>query len=130
MPTTTTMSSGRKVKRGDIVLLPIAFVSGQGTKVRPAVVVQNDSLNNRLNSTVVAIITSTNVRSQQEPSQLYVDIATPEGKQSGLLNNSTIKAEHLDTVDQRDIVRVIGHLPEPIMRRLDQCIQSALGMSV
>ena len=31
------------VSRGDVVLLPIAFVSGQGTKVRPAVVVQNDN---------------------------------------------------------------------------------------
>ncbi len=32
-----------KVNRGDVVLLPIAFVSGQGTKVRPAVVLQSDN---------------------------------------------------------------------------------------
>ena len=118
-----------KVKRGDVVLLPIAFVSGQGTKVRPAVVVQNDELNNRLNSTVVAIITSTNVRSQHEPSQLYIDIAMPEGKDTGLLHSSTIKTEHLDTVDQRDIVRVIGRLPESTMSQLEACIRSALGFS-
>ena len=90
-----------KVSRGDVVLLPIAFVSGQGTKVRPAVVLQNDSLNARLNSTVVAIITSTNVRVHTEPSQLFINVNSPDGRRTGLLHNSTVKGEHVDTVDQR-----------------------------
>ena len=68
------MNTGRKVKRGDVVLLPVAFVSGQGTKVRPAVVVQGDDLNRRLNSTVVTIVTSVTVRVASEPSQLFVDV--------------------------------------------------------
>ena len=123
------MTSGAKFHRGDVVLLPISFVSGVGTKVRPAVVVQNDSLNVRLNSTVVAIITSTNARSEIEPSQLLFDISTPEGKQTGLLHNSTVKAEHLDTVDQRDIVRKIGGFSPTLMERLEQCIKAALKIS-
>jgi len=31
------MTSSIKVKRGDVVLLPISFVSGVGTQMRPAV---------------------------------------------------------------------------------------------
>ena len=110
------MSTGNKFNRGDVVLLPISFVSGVGTKVRPAVIVQNDGLNARLNSTIVAIITSTNTRSRSEPTQLLIDISMTDGKLTGLLHDSTVKAEHLDTVDQRDIVRKIGHFPHRFLR--------------
>jgi mRNA-degrading endonuclease toxin of MazEF toxin-antitoxin module len=74
------MKTGSNVNRGDVVLLPFAFVTGVGTKVRPAVVIQNDRLNHRLHSTIVAIITSTNVRSHSEPSQVFIDIS---GKKRG-----------------------------------------------
>ena len=123
------MNTARKVSRGDVVLLPIAFVSGSGTKVRPAVVVQDDSLNRRLNSTMVAIITTTNRRAQREPSQLFIDVATPDGRETGLLHDSTIKAEHVDTVDQGDVLRVIGHLSDELMTKLEACLRSALQLS-
>jgi mRNA interferase MazF len=121
------MSTGSKVRRGDVILLPIAFVSGQGTKVRPAVIIQNDNLNSRLNSTVVVIITSTNTRAHSEPSQLFIDINSPDGKQTGLLHNSTVKGEHIDTVDQRDIRRTIGIFSPTLMAQLEQCIKAALS---
>jgi mRNA interferase MazF len=118
-----------KVNRGDVVLLPIAFVSGRGTKVRPAVVLQNDDLNARLNSTVVAILTSTNIRAATEPSQLFIDIGTPDGQQTGLLHNSTVKGEHIDTVDQRDIVRKIGTLSPALLQKLEVCTKAALSFT-
>jgi mRNA interferase MazF len=123
------MSIAMKVRRGDVVLLPIAFVSGQGTKVRPAVVLQNDSLNARLNSTVVAIITSTNVRVLAEPSQLFIDVNSSDGRRTGLLHNSTVKGEHIDTVDQRDVVRKIGTFSPELLERLEACIKVALNFT-
>jgi len=99
------MSTSGKYLRGDIVLLPIAFVSGRGTKSRPAVIVQSDSLNVRLQSTLIAVVTTNTSRAVNEPTQLLIDIATLDGQQTGLLRNSTIKCEHIDTVDQRDIVK-------------------------
>jgi len=119
----------KKISRGDVVLLPIAFVSGAGSKVRPALVVQGDHLNRRLNSTVVAVITTTNKRASREASQLFVDISTPDGQLTGLLHDSTVKAEHLDTVDQRDIVRVIGRFSDALMQQVESCIKSALRFS-
>jgi mRNA interferase MazF len=116
------------VSRGDVVLIPIAFVSGTGTKVRPAVVVQNDDLNRRLNSTIVAIITSTNVRAHLEPTQLFVDISTPDGGRTGLLHGSTVKCEHLDTVDQRDVIRVIGRFSPILIQQLDACLKAAIDV--
>jgi mRNA interferase MazF len=123
------MSTTNKISRGDVVLLPISFVSGPGTKIRPAVIVQNDRLNGRLNSTIVAVITTTNKRAQIEPSQLFVDISTADGRKTGLLKNSTVKAEHLDTIDHRDIVRVIGRFSPGLLQQLDACIKNALELS-
>ncbi len=116
------------VERGDVVLLPIAFVGTTGSKVRPAVVVQNDTLNAKLGSTIVAIVTSTNMRASVEPSQLFVDISQPGGFGTGLLHNSTVKCEHLDTVARTEMVRVIGRFSDELMERVDRCIESALAL--
>jgi len=118
-----------RVSRGDVVLIPIAFVSGKGAKVRPAVVVQNDDLNSRLRSTIVAIITSTIARAHQEPTQLFIDISAPGGSETGLLHNSSVKCEHLDTVDQGDVVRVLGRFSDALLERLDACLKAAIGVA-
>ncbi len=47
-----------KVRRGDVVLIDYPFSRGGGAKVRPALVVQNDRDNSRLENTIVAQITS------------------------------------------------------------------------
>ena len=74
----------RKVQRGDVLLFPVSFVTGAGIKKRPVVVVQNDDLNQRLQSTVVAIITSTTKRASAEPTQLMIEVASPDGQLTGL----------------------------------------------
>ena len=117
-----------RVKRGDIILLPIAFASGGGVKVRPALVVQSDHNNARLNDTIVAIITKTTHRATKEPTQLLIDINTPEGQQSGLLHVSAVKCEHLDTVSMADITHVIGSLPPATMTQIEGCLKAALAI--
>ena len=46
------------MKRGDVVLIDYPFSAGGGSKVRPALVVQADRNNRRLQDTIVALITS------------------------------------------------------------------------
>jgi mRNA interferase MazF len=48
-----------KVSRGDVVLVDFPFASGVASKLRPAIVVQNDVNNRRLATTIFAPITST-----------------------------------------------------------------------
>src|SRR5690349_5778057 len=45
------------MKRGDVVLVDFPFASGGGSKVRPALVVQNDRNNALLQDTIVVPIT-------------------------------------------------------------------------
>ena len=71
------------LSRGDVVLLDYPFSGGGGSKVRPVLVVQNDRDNRRLTNVILAMITSRTNRAGTEPTQLYLDLATPEGRQSG-----------------------------------------------
>src|SRR5258707_146647 len=97
------------MKRGDIVLLHFPFTDGRSGKNRPALVVQNDLDNSRLSNTIVAMI-SGNTRFSHSPTQLLVDPAVPDGKLSGVLGPSVVKATSFFTVEQQDVHRVIGRL--------------------
>src|SRR5262245_30041118 len=61
------------VKRGDVVLAFVPFIGSPGGKLRPALIVQSDHINGRLNETIIAAITS-NVTRVREKSQLLIDI--------------------------------------------------------
>ncbi len=87
------------VQRGDVVLVDYPYSGGGGTKLRPALVVQNDRDNRRLLNTIVAQITSVTRRSA-EPTQIVIDLATPEGMQSGLRQDSVVNAVNLLTLDK------------------------------
>src|SRR5271165_155738 len=90
------------MKRGDIVLLDYPYADGSGSKVRPALVVQNDRDNQRLTNTIVALITK-NVSRVHEPTQLLIDVSTPEGRQSGLNQTSAVTCGNLFTVAQTKV---------------------------
>jgi mRNA interferase MazF len=93
------------MKRGDIVLANLAFTDLSGAKVRPALVVQCDVNNARLEDVIVAMITRTIKLAAATPTQLLIDITTPDGKATRLLHTSAVKCEHLITLDKK-LVRV------------------------
>jgi mRNA interferase MazF len=115
------------MKRGDIVILDHPFSDGSGSKVRPALVVQNDRDNGRLTNTIVALITR-NVSRISEPSQLVVDVSTPEGQPSGLNQTSAVVCTNLYTVSQTRIRSAIGSLPPALMAKVDDCLKVALDL--
>jgi mRNA interferase MazF len=117
------------VSRGDVVLAVFPFTDARGAKRRPGLVVQCNRNNGRLDDVILALITSNLQRSESEPTQLLVDTASPDGMHSGLLRPSVVKCEHLLTVHQSLIDRVIGHLSPTAMKQIDQCLKSALELS-
>jgi mRNA interferase MazF len=114
--------------RGDVVLALYPFASGTGASRRPAVVVQNDRDNVRMQNTVIVQIT-TNLRHAAEPTHLLVEAASSEGQRAGLLHNSVISCNNLATVRVDRIDRVIGHLPDTVMTELDACLKAALSLA-
>ncbi|OYV93039.1 MAG: hypothetical protein B7Z73_03980 [Planctomycetia bacterium 21-64-5] len=77
------------MKRGDVVLVDFPYTSGLRSKVRPAIVVQNDRDNQRLSKTIVAMITG-NLRRAGEPTHLVIDPTTPEHAAAGLHAKSLV----------------------------------------
>lgn len=116
------------ILRGNIVLATLPFTDLSGAKVRPALVVQCDQNNNRLDDFIVAMISSTVHRAAREPTQLLIDLATPEGAASGLLHTSVVKCEHLITLHRQLVYRVIGDMPDPLMRQVDLCLKISLQL--
>src|SRR5947208_1853712 len=106
------------VNRGDVVLTYVANVGSPGGKVRPALVVQPDHNNARLNETIIAAVTS-NVSRVQEPTQLLIDVASPDGAASGLLHDSALRCERLHSIPQADVRRVVGTLPDAFMLQVN-----------
>jgi mRNA interferase MazF len=114
-------------RRGDVVLFDFPYADGTGSKVRPALVVQNDVDNRRLKQTILAMITG-NTRHAREPTQLLIDTPTPDGKASGLAGTSAVKCSVLVTVVQSDVKRTIGRLSDGLMDAADDCLKAALDL--
>ena len=115
------------IQRGDVVIVDFPFTDQRVTKVRPALVVQNDADNARRRETVVALITG-NLKMDGDPSHLLIDPTTPEGAPSRLHGPSLVSCNNLFTIEQVGVIRVIGTLSGPLMAKVDACLTAALGL--
>jgi mRNA interferase MazF len=111
----------------DVVLVAFPYTDGSRGKVRPALVVQNDRNNQRLQNTIIAMISGNIQRAEHEPTQFLLDPDTPEGKTSGLFGPSAVKCENLFTIAQNDILRGLGSLSPTQLTQVDACQRSAIG---
>ena len=118
-----------RVSRGDVVLLDFPFSDASGSKVRPAIVVQNNSLNRRLTSTMVVLVTKTMRRARSEATQFLIEVDSPAGKAAGLRFDSAVACTNLYTVHQDFVTYRIGRLPIESIPTLDGCLRAALGIA-
>ncbi len=63
------------IQRGDIVLVDFPYSDKTGHKVRPALVVQSDVWNYKLDDTIIALITSSRHRRIGAATQHFIDIS-------------------------------------------------------
>lgn len=117
------------VRRGEIVLVDFPFSDRTGSKVRPALVVQDDRWNQSLDDTVLALITSSPRRMTGAPTQFRIVPGTVEGRQSGLTVLSVVQCENLSIFDQQLVIKTLGSLPPAAMAAVDDCLKAALGLS-
>ena len=97
------------IKRCDIVLYDFGSENGsvQGG-IRPAVVVQADNQNASSPTTIVAPVT-TRIKKAEMPAHVVL------GKRFGLRHSSMVLLEQLKTVNQDAIVRLLGHIDDPLV---------------
>ena len=115
------------VQRSDVVLVDFPYPTGQGSKVRPALVIQNDKDNVRLLNTILAQITGTTQRAV-EATQVLIELNTPDGRQAGIQFDSVVNCVNVVTVDKGRVLRRIGSLSQARMRDVDAALKAALDL--
>jgi mRNA interferase MazF len=117
-----------KVSRGDVVIIDHPFGDASGSKVRPALVVQGDRRNTLLTETIIALITRNLRHVATDPTQLRIDLTTPDGQASGLNADSAVKCGKLFTIHEDLVRRKIGVLSAALMQKVNDCLKAALEL--
>ena len=87
-----------KVEQGQIVFLNFPFSDGSGAKVRPALVLQSNRENQRLASTVVAMISSNLNLVGRDAGHILIDPQSDDGRQSGFKYPSAVNIHAIHTI--------------------------------
>lgn len=105
----------------DVVVVPFPFTNSSRTKRRPALVLsQKSDFGAIIEHSVLAMITS----QKNEPWPL--DVVIKNKKQSGLTAPSMVRMK-LFTLDNRFILRKIGHLSEADQKQVKQSLSKIFG---
>lgn len=118
-------------RKGDVVLVAFPYTTDDGqtqTKRRPAVIISNDYNNARLDDVLLVPLTSNTTRATREPTQVVVEMNTPEGKAGGLRLDSVIDCTVIATIPKTLLVSKIGQFPNEVMERVDMCLMVALSI--
>src|SRR5437764_6054754 len=110
--------------RGDVVEVDWQFSDLQGSKRRPAVVVQADFLNGLIDDTILVQITST--RHGIPGTEVELDPAVETA--SGLKKVCVASCANVTTFEQVRVLRTIGYLSDVSMVQIGDCLKNVLAL--
>ncbi len=115
-------------KRGDVVLVPFPFVTDfSKAKTRPAVVIQND-IGNLYSPNLILALISTSIPEKEYPFHYRIVAGSRTAEQSGLGQNSIVKAEIIITIPKSSIIKKIGTFSKEDIEKIDQCLRMSLDL--
>ena len=120
MPSTTTF------RRGEVIVVNVAFSDASGAKPRPALVVSPESFHRRLPDVIVCPISSQPKYHAQPGAG---DHPLRDWRRVGLRSPSTVRVSKLLAVDKTIVKRTLGALSGGDMGRVDAGLQVALGLT-
>jgi mRNA interferase MazF len=101
------------MKQKDIVLLPFPFTNLEESKVRPALIVSNDSFNKRSDDCIMVPLTTV---IEDAPYSIIID---QEDMSSGrLLKPSMVKIDKVFTVEKKLVVMKIGSVNDATFKKI------------
>ncbi len=111
-----------RVKRGDIYIADFTdSIIDFECKVRPVIIVQNNTGNRHSDSYIAAVITSQPKKSM--PTHIVLD------DRFGLRKNSTVLCEHLVTVRKTMLQKYIGTVAgSPFEKKIDKALEVSLEL--
>lgn len=113
------------IKRGDIFWVDLSGARGAetDTKIRPALIVQNNIGNQYSPTTIVAPVTSIKAHSKVYPFEVRV---TPQ--ESGLQTTSKILLNQIRTVGKTRLTTRVGQLSPTKMLEVEKAIKISLAL--
>ena len=118
------------VLQGQVVFLLFPFSDGSGAKVRPALVLQSNPQNERLTSTVVAMISSNVKLVGREPGHILIDVEADDGRESGLKYSSAINVHAIYTIHTDRIERIAGRVSNDLLRQVIEQLVETFALSI
>jgi mRNA-degrading endonuclease toxin of MazEF toxin-antitoxin module len=112
------------MNRGDVVLMEWFYSDLQGSKLRPAVVVQADFLNGIIDDTIFVQITGT----RHGIPGVEVEIDPARETASGLVKVSYASCSNIVTRDQAMTEQTLGVLSSAIMQQIEDCLKKVLDL--
>lgn len=111
-----------KIRRGDLVLVDLdPTKGGEIQKTRPAVVIQNDTGNERSATTIVAPVTST-----YQGYPFEVELETDE---EDVEKDSSVLLDQIRAVSiEHRVLRKLGDVSRGKMREVNEAIRFSLGV--
>jgi len=113
------------LERGDVVLVWFPNSDLITFKQRPALVVEANHLGTELPQVLVSMITSNPAR-RGHPSRVFIPLASPEARATGLRTDSIVMTDNLATILDKAIAGKLGHLKD--MNRVDAALRTTLGL--
>jgi mRNA interferase MazF len=113
-----------KIKRGEIILANLEPVKGseQG-RIRPVLVIQNDTSNEFSPTTIIAPITS-RIYEKEYPTNVFIS-----REDSRLDKDSTVLLNQIRTIDKSRIIKKLHPLDAEIMKKVDLAIKISLDLN-
>jgi mRNA interferase MazF len=112
-----------RFKRGDVVLIRFPYADLVRWGKRPALVIQDESVVSELGHYVLAQVTSTQ---REGPTRVTVTKDSPAGVAMGLLMDSTVLLDVIQTTEAALIERRIGSCPK--MGQVDLALRKLLHL--
>lgn len=123
------MISQPEFRRGDVVLVDFPYVTEPGvSKLRPAVIVQNDT-GNRFSPNLIVIPVSSRLPQRPYPTNVVLRHGSPEAQGTGLDRDSTVQAEVILTIPKTSVEHHLGRLSPGAAAALDRALKVSLGLN-
>jgi mRNA interferase MazF len=115
------MASSRAYQFAEVLLVPFPFTNQAGGKQRPAVVISSNTYNNARADLVLMAITS----QIRQPLGL-AETLIQDWQAAGLIKTSLLKPV-ITTIEQRLVIKTLGHLSHQDSLALRASIQMIIG---
>jgi len=112
------------IRRGDVFYVNLDPTKGsEQAGTRPVLIIQND-IGNEYAPTVIIAPLTTKSFAKRYPTNVNVSRET-----AGLKEDSIVLLSQIRTIDKGRLDRKLGHLPDSLLRQVDEAIKVSLGLA-